>query len=477
MPVWGMAHMPKWGRAAGRHVAATSARVRAYSACVAAILLASLICAPARSADPEDIERLRKEKSCTQPQVGCDLGSARLRNWDLDNADLTRANLVSADLTRTRLQSAKLNGANLHLAKLPGADLSYADLSSSSLPTNLQNSDLSGTTFIGANLESVQFDCAKISELDQGRFGARFINAKLRGATFIDTKLAAANFSGADMRQTDFRRGLNLSCDNLEKGTVLDRVKFAYANLAEARFDRAQLIDTDLTGADLSGTSWYLASFQKVRFEPKQLPEVIDLWNVSGLDSLYWVESPKAMVQLRRAFREAGMRQPERELTYAIAKSQREKTGGIESAFQYALFEATSLWGMSPGRPLIILICLIPFFALPYAAAISSPTPTGSIWRLWDKNRLRRSIGQNRPELISTRKHGWFFLALYFSLLSAFNIGWRELNIGNWIVRLNPYEFTLQGSGWVRSVSLIQSVVSVYLLAIAALTYFGRPFE
>lgn len=32
-------------------------------------------------------------------------------------------------------------------------------------------------------------------------------------------------------------------------------------------------------------------------------------------------------------------------------------------------------------------------------------------------------------------------------------------------------------TGWARTVSGIQSLLSVYLLAIWALTYFGRPFE
>jgi hypothetical protein len=35
----------------------------------------------------------------------------------------------------------------------------------------------------------------------------------------------------------------------------------------------------------------------------------------------------------------------------------------------------------------------------------------------------------------------------------------------------------MKGTGWVRTVSGIQSLISVYLLALAALTYFGRPFE
>jgi hypothetical protein len=67
--------------------------------------------------------------------------------------------------------------------------------------------------------------------------------------------------------------------------------------------------------------------------------------------------------------------------------------------------------------------------------------------------------------------------SLYFSLLSAFHLGWREFNVGTWITRMQPREYTLRATGWVRTVSGIQSLISVYLLALWVLTYFGRPFE
>ena len=69
---------------------------------------------------------------------------------------------------------------------------------------------------------------------------------------------------------------------------------------------------------------------------------------------------------------------------------------------------------------------------------------------------------------------GW---ASYFSLLSAFHIGFREFNVGTWLARLQAQEYALKPIGWVRVVSGAQSLLSVYLLAIWALTYFGRPFQ
>ena len=43
--------------------------------------------------------------------------------------------------------------------------------------------------------------------------------------------------------------------------------------------------------------------------------------------------------------------------------------------------------------------------------------------------------------------------------------------------RLQRDEYALRGSGWVRTISGIQSLLSVYLLAMWALTQFGRLFE
>jgi len=68
-------------------------------------------------------------------------------------------------------------------------------------------------------------------------------------------------------------------------------------------------------------------------------------------------------------------------------------------------------------------------------------------------------------------------LAAYFSLLSALRIGWSGLNFGTWISRMQPREYALQATGWVRFASGLQSLISVYLVALTILTYFGTPFE
>ncbi len=192
------------------------------------------------------------------------------------------------------------------------------------------------------------------------------------------------------------------------------------------------------------------------------------------------------MVKLRKAFNEAGYYQQEREVTCAIKREETRLMFNekkffcfFEGVFRYVFFDLTCQWGMTPGRALLIIIFpLIPIFAIPYVIALRLPGPNG-IWKRWaDDARIRRlDLGTKEP----TRQHvGWrkaVVLGVYFSILSAFNIGWRELNVGNWIQRLQANEYTLKATGWIRPFTGVQSLISAYLLAIWALTYFGRPFE
>jgi hypothetical protein len=60
---------------------------------------------------------------------------------------------------------------------------------------------------------------------------------------------------------------------------------------------------------------------------------------------------------------------------------------------------------------------------------------------------------------------------------SPFSLGWKDLNVGTWISRIQSREYILRATGWVRTVAGFQSLLSVYLLALWVLTYFGRLFE
>jgi hypothetical protein len=173
-------------------------------------------------------------------------------------------------------------------------------------------------------------------------------------------------------------------------------------------------------------------------------------------------------------------------------KAQEGLGGLVEAIVMFAAFDVPCAYGADYGRPLRILGFLIPAFAVIYSAALTS-TGKGGIWLRWARDRIHAQEASEAPARMTSRlivPDAWIrgrgsaarFIrsvrySLYFSVLSAFHIGWRELNIGSWISRMQPNEYTLQATGWVRVVSGAQSLLSVYLIALWALSYFGRPFE
>lgn len=309
---------------------------------------------------------------------------------------------------------------------------------------------------------------------DPGR--ANLCRADLRNIDWSSVDMRGVDLSGARLQGDDVN-GANLSGADLS-GADLSRADLSGAFLLDADLGGADLSGADLSGARLSG-----ADVGGVVFEPKNLPDVDDIAYARNLSQMSFSASPQALVRLRTAFKDAGYYRQEREMTYAIKHTQAFPGGSwwssvhrLDRAFQYVFFDLTTQWGMRPGRALLILLILIPVFAVPYGIALRLPGPDG-IWRRWADDRIRRDLGTKEPTRLRV---GWLqapALGLYFSVLSAFNIGWRELTVGNWIQRLQADEYTLQATGWVRTVAGVQSLVSVYLLAIWALTYFGRPFE
>lgn len=365
------------------------------------------------------------------------------------------------------LSKVDLKGADLRDALLRDADLTGSDVQGA----KLERADLGGAVLTGANFQDADLTEATLSHADLAK--ANFRKAKLTEAVLTDAVATEAIFTEADLRK---------------------------AVLKSADFTGAYL-DTDLDGVVLE-------------VKPGHIPNVPSLALANNLFKLKYAVSPHSLVELREAFRKAGMRREEREMTYAIRHEERLRSNMVENVFNWFLFELPTAYGMEPGRALMFLAALVVLFAIPYTimlrpmvkrespssviiegerARLCWPVPAG-IWAV----RLGDGIhkwGDDQPVLLTTEfvfprarpidaPHGhavhWVLACiagLYFSALSSFQMGWRELNVGTWMTRLQPREYTIRATGWVRTVSGIQSLMSVYLLALWALTYFGRPFE
>jgi len=131
--------------------------------------------------------------------------------------------------------------------------------------------------------------------------------ASLSGANLSRADLSGANLSGAKLV------GAYLIGDLV--GANLSGAYLRGANLSRADLSRAELSGTDLRGANLSGA----------KFEPKtgSLPAANGLLGIKGLDSLKFSGTSYALMELREIFKKAGMRDDERQVSYALYHNRR----------------------------------------------------------------------------------------------------------------------------------------------------------
>lgn len=328
-------------------------------------------------------------------------------------------------------------------AILCGLDLNHLDLSK----INLRKAVLEGVDLTGATLH-----------------GAIFDEAWLNRTIFKDAGLADSSFIKADLTGASFEN----------------------AFLVRANFEKAILHQTNLKNASVFWANFHFSLFEPL---PGHLPYFDSMISANNLSNMRYLGSAEGLRELRKQFKEAGLSEKERELTFAIKRSNRYKMWPLENFFDWLFFDLTCQYGLSQGKPLQILFWLIFPFSVFYSFAIQSKGTSG-IWAVssWQPNLPEKKDWPIRvtPEFFFPKfskknifRTQTFTLlgSFYFSLLSAFNIGWRELTLGTWITRLQTREYSLKPIGWVRTVSGVQSLISLYLLVLWFLVYFTRPFE
>jgi uncharacterized protein YjbI with pentapeptide repeats len=401
--------------------------------------------------DALDSNRQEEGECCPAPAMCSDLSKANLRSAKLANANLKYANLRNADLRDAELMDADLRGADLEGANLSNAMLDRARLSCATLQNaNLQMANLNGSKLQRSNLTKANFSNAKL------------FNAHLNYAYLLNTTFSKAALDGADLSY-------------------------------------AQLIGTDLQDTKLTG-----AKLKDAKYQSLTTPSEAHLTGLQDLETVRFNNGEQAgLVLLRTALQTRGLRDLERKATFAIQSGMdKHEMGKIEKwnerplealdaigpSIRYIAFNKTTAYGMHPERALVLIILLVCIFACIYLKFILQMWPSsnepgkvsGIYFIMGDRIEMKWEPQINKEVVVKRVHHrGWKAIcyAFYFSLLSAFNIGFREITIGNWISRLQRREYTFRAEGWVRVFAGVQSLLSLYMLAMWLLTYFGRPFQ
>jgi len=359
-----------------------------------------------------------------------------LSNIDLSNATLTQANLSNVLLIKTNLSNADLVGANLSQTR---------SLDSIFLKANFSTANLTDVIFSHSNFTKAFFYYTDLT------------NARLERSNFSGAIFSNANLSNAD----------------------ITKVNLTDAIFEQAIFTNAKIIDTNLTNTFLLNSK-----FTNTLYEPS-ISGIPILESLIGNSLFHHVQfnNPRGLIALRYNYLKNGINDEAKKLTRLIRNNKNNKLfeedvfKKIEALFNLVLFDWTTDWGVKPGRAMLILLFGIFTFSLFYLAALQTPKTEAGIWRIRGKKRLL-DRDKDDIELIQPTSFMLSILAAFhFSLISAFHFGWKDLNVGSWIHRLQGKEYTFRATGWVRTVAGIQSLMSVYLVAIWALTFFGRPFN
>ncbi|MGV1770063.1 pentapeptide repeat-containing protein [Agrobacterium vitis] len=345
---------------------------------------------------------------------------------DTTRADLCGAKLINLDFRRADLRFARLMGARIEGGNFDGVNLSWA------------------------YLRRTGFD-RKIN-----RDRARLYNADLTGIIIVDS-----DFSNWDFEESDL------------SFAIIGRSSFSGSG-----FDSTNLTGTTFRDVSMLDATFYRAQIAHTRLEvrPGHLPSIPSLRDVAGLTSLHALNGGAAsLVEIREQLKRAGFNLQAQEVNYAINTYSDDNGFPGAKLLSRILFGIPYAFGMRPERTLLTAVLLIPIFSLFYFRALrpSPADPSTGIWviRSAPKTNPKRLM---RPVRLSRKNCQLVRTALWFSVLSAFRIGWHELNVGDWIARIQASDYKFEADGWPRMVSGLQSLVSVYLLALAIASYISK---
>jgi hypothetical protein len=251
---------------------------------------------------------------------------------------------------------------------------------------------------------------------------------------------------------------------------------FGNVDLSGSRFDEAQLTETRFNNVSLKDATFFKAKFEHplLSIRPGQLPFAASLGSATGVTSFESFEGGTAALdELREELKKEGFKLQAQEVNYAINRYPSDQTFGGLRVVKYLLFGIAYAYGLKPARTLVTVLLLIPVFSFLYVLALidTSPWSVASIWaiRTPPKNHSNRSM---KPVRLRKRNCRFWLIALWFSVLSAFRIGWHDFNVGDWIARVQSSDYKLEATGWVRTISGSQSLVSLYLIVLAITSYF-----
>ncbi len=437
---------------------------------------------------PTGLEEMLDKHAIWHESGGTVGARASLCHADLSGADLSDVSLAGADLRGAVLSGATLSRADLGGAVLAGADLRAAHLDKASLAgadfqgANLSGADLSDADGASAVLSNTRLDGVTAK-------GAKFLDARLDGVAANGTDLAGASLTSACLLDADLRNA-NLRGADLRSAMMFD------ATLDRADLSRADMTEADLSGTRLGASRLNGANLTSALWEATGRPDPGGMTSIEGIGSLtYRAGNGDGLAAFRAALADAGLEDSERQATYALqaTRTRHLLAGDLQdktvAVVRTILFDQTVGYGLEPYRALMVLLGLIPAFALVYGVVIHAQPSClgvpGAIVAVSPRGTVSMDDGQT-PALqasaeVTVLRRRWldaYALGLYASLLFSLRIGLRadQPSPASLLSRLQAEPFETRAIGWARCIAGVQSILGLYLLGLWLLAIMARPF-
>jgi len=279
-------------------------------------------------------------------------------------------------------------------------------------------------------------------------------------------KLYKKNLFGADLSNTLFFK-TELNESNLNNST-----------LKGASFIATNLKNTNFTNVDLSETRFNDVNVDGLIFEPTKIPKLSNFNSIANLQRITYRNSPRSLIALRTSYLSSGLILEARKVNFAIHHTELINHPTLMSFIKYIFIEKTVGWGLHVWRPITWLLFITAIMSFVYSTAIirrcdRNHTPGSiSIHTLNAKNEIIKTSRLISDSWVSAILNG-----LKFSAFTSLNINWKDINIGNWTTRLYKNPASYSAVGLIRTLSGIQSLLSLYLFALWLLALFGIIIE
>jgi uncharacterized protein YjbI with pentapeptide repeats len=313
-------------------------------------------------------------------------------------------------------------------------------------------------TLIGAAITQSNLRYAQAGYCDFS--AAALCSDSIDSSLFFDSRLTKTSFWGSSVKNAGFTR-CNMQFSHFGNAQ-LDCAQFWLSDLSFAVFDSADLTNARFDGTDLSNASFNSANLNSVSFEPTKLPEPVDIAYAKNIDKMRFDRNPGPLTMLKDSFIDKGFKKQAKQVNAAIRRTQR-------NPLHYLMFDLTCAYGSSPFRPLLIILVLIPFWAILYLFRVGVSSDSCGP-RFYGENIFGRNGFSN---LSGDRIISCFWLSIYSSL----RLGYRGFNPISMLLLFLPEEYEIHSEGEPRILSAIQSVISFYLFILFVWTILGAPFD